>query len=282
MIKRIKAGWRLTKKSWSTLKSDKSLALFPVVSFLTSSFVLVLLIIPATTIGIYLDIDPDNNFVFYGGFLIILLISTFITIFFNVALASQAAKSMQGENANVKDGLKLAFSKKANIFKWSLLAAIVGTILRIIEDRVPFGGRIIGAIGGLAWAIASWFVVPVLAFEDVGPVEALKRSSKTVKSRWGEGVVGRAVIGGAAALMALLFLFIGIGGLILLFSASAPTAVIVLFVIIIFAFLIMLSIISTSLAQIFDTAVYLSITTNAEQVGLFTKEDIDSAVFMKD
>lgn len=282
MMKRIKAGFVLTKKSWQTLMNDKSLLIFPIISGATSLLVLLALIAPAAVIGASLGVDFSNSIVSYLGLLVFLLISTFITIFFNVALASQAARSMQGEDTNVKDGIKVAFSKKGNIFKWSLLAALVGTVLRIIEDKIPFGGRIISAIGGLAWAIASWFVVPVLVFEDVGPIEALKRSSSTVKSRFGEGVTGRAIIGGVGGLLALLFIALWVVGVVLLVGASAAIALIVIFSFIMFAVLVAISVVSTALPPIFDTAVYLSITTNAEKIGLFSKEDIDSAVFNKD
>ena len=50
-------------------------------------------------------------------------------------------------------------------------------------------------IGSIAWSLASFFVVPVLAVEDVGVRAALRRSVGTIRSQWGESVTGVAVIG---------------------------------------------------------------------------------------
>src|SRR2546427_2506436 len=43
---------------------------------------------------------------------------------------------------------------------------------------------------GIAWTLACYFVVPVLAFEDLTPIDALKRSSKLFRDTWGEKVIG--------------------------------------------------------------------------------------------
>jgi hypothetical protein len=121
-----------------------------------------------------------------------------------------------------------------------------------------------------------------LVFEDVGPIDALKRSSSTVKSRFGEGITGRAIIGGVGGLLALLFIALWVVGIVLLTGASAPITLIIIFSVIVFTVLVAIAVVSTAMPVIFDTAVYLSITTNAEKIGLFSKEDIDSAVFSKE
>ena len=46
-------------------------------------------------------------------------------------------------------------------------------------------GSILGFLGGLAWAIASFLVVPVVVAEDLGPVASIKRSAQLIKSTWG-------------------------------------------------------------------------------------------------
>jgi hypothetical protein len=46
-------------------------------------------------------------------------------------------------------------------------------------------GRILGFAGGLAWIVASYLVIPVLAFENLGPIDAVKRSSSILKARFG-------------------------------------------------------------------------------------------------
>jgi hypothetical protein len=62
---------------------------------------------------------------------------------------------------------------------------VVGTAIRALEQRLGLVGRLIGFACGLAWAVATFMVIPVLAFEDVGPIEAVKRSSAILKARFG-------------------------------------------------------------------------------------------------
>ena len=79
----------------------------------------------------------------------------------------------------------MAWSRRGAVFTWALLAAVVGTAIQAIESRLGVFGRLVGFLGGLAWAVATFLVVPVLAFEDVGPIEALKRSSHLIKTTFG-------------------------------------------------------------------------------------------------
>jgi hypothetical protein len=55
-------------------------------------------------------------------------------------------------------------------------------------------GRIVGLIGAVAWSVLTFFVVPVLIFEDAKVGDAIKRSSHIFKERWGEQFAGNATI----------------------------------------------------------------------------------------
>jgi hypothetical protein len=59
----------------------------------------------------------------------------------------------------------------------------------------------VATLGGAAWAIATYFVVPILAIEGIRPRAALARSAVLVRERWGEGLAG------AAAIMTAVMLF---------------------------------------------------------------------------
>ena len=73
-------------------------------------------------------------------------------------------------------------------FRGALLSATVGILLRMSEARTSWLWRLVGGWIGLAWTLASYFVVPVLAAEDVGPAEALQRSADLFRETWGEEV----------------------------------------------------------------------------------------------
>src|SRR5207302_2509142 len=87
--------------------------------------------------------------------------------------------------------------------QWALLAATVGIILRIVEGRLSWLGRLIVRLVGAAWSLAAYFVVPVLAFEDLGPVDALKRSAHLFRENWGENLTGGFSFGYICGLLAL-------------------------------------------------------------------------------
>ncbi len=81
------------------------------------------------------------------------------------------------------------------------------TILQLLERRFQTLGRILLRGIGLAFALASFFVVPVLAAEDMGPMQALSKSAQVFRKTWGEQVVG------AFSFELLLFLLALLGAL---------------------------------------------------------------------
>ena len=113
-----------------------------------------------------------------------------IAIFFNVALVSIASNRLAGGRATLNNGLQVAWTRKWRILQWALLAATVGMLLKMIEGRLKFLGRMIVGIIGFVWTLASFFVIPLLAAEDMGPVEALYKSAEIFRDTWGEEVTG--------------------------------------------------------------------------------------------
>ncbi|MDB5065874.1 MAG: putative rane protein [Chloroflexi bacterium] len=57
-----------------------------------------------------------------------------------------------------------------------------------------FVGRLVSAIVGIAWGVATAFAVPVLVLEDVSAVESIRRSMQILRRSWGESLVGNAAI----------------------------------------------------------------------------------------
>jgi hypothetical protein len=114
-----------------------------------------------------------------------IMASSFVGVYFNVALVFAANEQIEGRRITVRLALAMAWSRRRVVFSWALLAAVVGTVIQAVESRLGVFGRLLGILGGLAWAVATFLVVPVLAFEDVGPIEALKQSSHLIKTTFG-------------------------------------------------------------------------------------------------
>ena len=187
---RLSNGWTLAMNSFKVLKENKQLIIFPVLSgislvLIMGSFVLVFFgvngwsdenVEDPGTIGNYLYL-----FLFY-------LINYFIVVFFNMSLIHCTRLYFRGEEVSINAGLRFSLSRIGTIFSWSVFAAIVGAILRIIQEESGFIGKIITGIIGIVWNIATFFVIPVIAYEDLGPIAAFKRSSQLMKQKWGESL----------------------------------------------------------------------------------------------
>lgn len=116
-------------------------------------------------------------------------------------------------------------------------------------------GRIAAWITGAAWAIATFFVIPVVALEGTGPWSSLKRSAAVVKARWGEGATGAATIAVVTVLFSFLIMVVGALSMVALLAANQPVlgfAVLAIAAVSIIG----VSIVSSTLGQIFRVAVY--------------------------
>src|SRR5256884_5623978 len=138
---------------------------------------------------------PNQSPMFLLGMFTLYVVNYFVIVFFNVALVGVANSRLMGGTWTFRDGIALAWERKGTILQWALVAATVGVILRTLEERMGLIGRLIMRLIGIAWALACYFVVPVLAFEDLTPIDAVKRSSKLFRDTWGEKDIGGFFLG---------------------------------------------------------------------------------------
>ena len=113
------------------------------------------------------------------------VVATAATVIFNVALVFAANDRIEGRTPTIGSSMAQAWGRRGVIFEWALLSAVVGAAIRLLEQRLGLVGRILGFAGGLAWIVATYLVIPVLAFENLGPIDAVKRSSSILKARFG-------------------------------------------------------------------------------------------------
>ena len=115
--------------------------------------------------------------------------TTFVVIFFNAALIAAANEHFKGNPSGLAVGLRLASRRLPQILGWAVVAATIGTILQMISERSGIIGKIVISLVGMVWTIASYFAVPAVVIEGVGPIKALKLSVHTIKETWGESLV---------------------------------------------------------------------------------------------
>ncbi len=172
-------GKAILRASLELFRQDRQMIWLPVMAAITG---LVAFAVVAVPLGLAIG---HTGLAFLVAFACGTLLATAATVIFNVALVFAANDRIEGRTPTIKTSLAQAWGRKGVIFRWAILAAIVGTTIRALESRLGVVGRIVGFAGGLAWAVATFLVIPVLAFEDVGPIEAVKRSSHILKERFG-------------------------------------------------------------------------------------------------
>ena len=258
---RFSRSWDLVARSFAILWADKQLMLFPVLSGISCVIVTLLLgagglaaFLPAIrAAGITAQNFPHTArspefavamFVFY-------LANYFVIVFFNVALVGVANSRLTGGNWTFDQGLQLAWKRKWVILQWGFVAATVGMVLRALSERAGFIGRIVISIIGVAWNIACYFVVPVLAFEDLSPGAALYRSAELFTETWGERVVGGFSLG-------VIFFLLMIPGFALWFAALrlGGQSGLIFGGVIMGAYILLLSVMSSAVQGIFNSALY--------------------------
>jgi Family of unknown function (DUF6159) len=124
--------------------------------------------------------------------LVAYFVSMFLATFFNVAFYSEIMAALNGQGVSLRRGLRLAWSRLPSIFAWSLLAGLVGWAIRLVEQRLPFGARLVAGLIGMGWSVAAVFAIPVIIREQPmrNPIRILKQSALTLKRTWGEGLIG--------------------------------------------------------------------------------------------
>jgi len=205
MFERIHASFALAVSSWRVLHNNKRLIIFPILSGIACLFVLASFLTPLVVFQEEVQKLNDNNqsWVFFVIGFAFYFCNYFVIIFFNAALISCALRSFQGENPTLGDGLRAAWSQLPQILGWALVSATVGMLLRGIEACHEKAGQFISSILGSIWTVMTYFVVPVIVVEKLGPFGALTRSLSIIKRTWGETLVGKLGLGVFLFLLAL-------------------------------------------------------------------------------
>ena len=200
MFRTIGHTFELIKTSWHVLMKDKELILFPIMAGIGVLILLGVFFVVGSATGTLDHLDQPTQINTTTGLeestivpvdiilaLAVFFSAYFIVIFFNAALISAAQERLRGGDPNVGSGLSHAAKHVHTILGWAIIAAVVGLILLYLKSRSR--GNMMGQIGtGLlstGWAMITFFVIPILVTEGVGPIEAMKRSTGLFTATWG-------------------------------------------------------------------------------------------------
>lgn len=202
---------------WNTLMLDKELLLFPIMSSLGLIVVMAGIFAPAFVFGdmmaLQQNLQEDGPDLFQNPKVLAIMFLTyfcayFVITFFNAGLLACSMIRFAGGDPTVMDGLRAATRNLPQILAWAFVCATIGVLIQFIASRFKSLSRIISGVLGAAWAAASYFAIPILVVEGVGPLTALSQSVGMLRKTWGEsliGTAGLAVLGTVAAWVTIPF-----------------------------------------------------------------------------
>jgi hypothetical protein len=279
MFERFSRSWALVGQCWDVLVEDKAMLMFPIMSTAATAIISISFVVPiwavtrathAFTLG---GVNRGTGFV---GLVLFYLVMYSIGTFFNTALASVALKRFDGLPASVGDGLSVAWQRLPSILIYCLVAATIGALLRMIEERVGIIGRIIAGLFGVTFSIATMLVVPILAREPRGPFEAISESLALMKRSWGENLIGNAGISFITGLFTVLIVVVGFVLTIMGFASGHFALGFLLAVLTVLAVTLSL-LVSSTLHTIYTAALYRF--ARGEDGGRYFQRDLLSGAF---
>lgn len=255
---------RLSRAAWDVVRHDRTLlALTAIGAFWT----LVAMALLFGLAGLHADRD---HYLLWSA--VLALPSTFVATFFNVAAAASAAAAFDGGHLTLREALAVPAGRIGEVLLWSVLAAGVGTLLDQLAERLPFGGRLATWLAGVAWGVATFFVVPILALEGCRGTACVRRSSRLIQERWGEGVGGFVAITFWTWVVTVpAGMMLGVGVAVLPASQAAGVVLIALGG----AALLVCASISGTVVQVFKVALYRYALDPTAPVGRFARTDLD-------
>lgn len=259
MFERLSRSWQLVKASAAVLNEDRKLLLFPLISFAAMLAVLVSFALPLVGWLVWGQSAAQGTAMastsLYAAVFAFYLVQYFVIFFFNTALVGAAMIRLEGGTPTLQDGLRIAGSKWVSILGYAAIAATVGMVLKAIQERVGFLGRIVVSLLGAGWTVATYLVVPVLAARDVGPIDAVKESASILKRTWGENLAGQAGLGLATGALYVCIVLLG-GALLVGAIVSGSATLVVLSVLLVIGAVLLAALVHGALSGIYAAALY--------------------------
>lgn len=177
---RLKTGWTLTKDSLGVISDHPKLLVFPLLAGISAVVFFVLLFFPLLFAEV---LGGGTEFVVLFA---LYFLTTFVSTYFSAALVYASNEAFHGREPGIKKSMRAINDRLGPIAVWAIISATVSVVLRALEDSDNPLASILGALFALGWSIMTFFIVPVIVFEDVSTTSMFKESGRTFKETWGE------------------------------------------------------------------------------------------------
>ena len=145
VMSRFQRSLALGRASWAVLKSDRSLALYPVFSGLVSVGILIVLgLIGWATKGSEVTASGTTHYTASAATFVIVVVGyvalAFVQTYFLAGLVASSDHVLRGRATTMKEGLAVASSRAGRILPWALVQATISAVIQAIEERFGFVG----------------------------------------------------------------------------------------------------------------------------------------------
>ncbi len=197
---RFARGIRLVGVGFAMARDEPGLMMVPVVAFLVQ-----LVILAVATAALYptlhaaSTVDGGTGTVHFSvaEWAVVVaagVLTMFVSVVSHATIIARVMARFHGQGVSNTQAARAALTKSPQLLAWAFINYVVISILRQIGSRGILGA-IVGWLLRAGWLLASFFVVPVILFEDKGAFSAIKRSVQLCRSRWGENIVGNGALG---------------------------------------------------------------------------------------
>jgi hypothetical protein len=228
MFERLRAGWRLAKEVRQSVSKDKSMYIFPIASGLLGVFIFLFTMF-MVFFGFSTTVSNSIDITFILAFFIASIVVMFTTTYFLLAMLIAYRSFNSGSPISFRTALSKTWEYKKYALEWAIFYTIIVTIIRAIESRIRgIAGMLIGVIGALTITIATFFAVPAILEEKVGPIKAIESSIHTIRRNFGMTFGGVAYVDLYTLIFILLGFFLIIGSIFIMGSLALPLVFILL------------------------------------------------------
>ncbi|WP_311174024.1 DUF6159 family protein [Halobellus ordinarius] len=270
MTSKYQRGFEITRDSLRIFTQRPTLLILPALSLLAVGSAFAILGVIVFEQGLVASLLL-NDLYKYSALFCAIAISSSVATFFNAAVVHCAAQLFEGNSTSVRGGLAAAWRARRQIALWAGTAATLGTVLYILDEKFGVVGSLTRVVFDLAWALLTFFIVPVIVLDERRSLRRqLRRSGSHFRDTWGESVSATLGVSFVFLIVALPGIALGAAGYFVLDGVVAVGALVG------GGGIVVASIVGSQTASaVVRTALYRYATTG-NQVGPFEGRDPDT------
>jgi Family of unknown function (DUF6159) len=187
-VGRISNAWRLAQASWRVLSRDRELIAIPIVAGIAALVAFGIIAGPGLLLLGGADETDASEVALWLILAAAAIATSWVAALGQAAVVAGAGQRMDGGDPTLATAFDASRARAGRLFGWAFLATVVALVLDVIQQRLGLAGRILGSLGNVAFTVMAFLALPVIVFEDRGPLDSFKRSSQLLRSTWGEQI----------------------------------------------------------------------------------------------